>query len=229
MPKFSFHPINIGIPSGIEKVNEIMLIKVPLKEPELESNIALELLWNDPISNAEFDDIMKNTSSKHLLNLIREPASSNAGNNDFNDYKKIWQNIHQKHQQEQLVLQQQTQHQQEKKLEEQQQQNLESLTESEIQRKFAEQTKNGFMANTKRGTACFFSEDALKNFLNTNNMSHVIRAHEVIPAGYQYHMGGKCITIFSCSNYCGFINESAVVLVYNSKIRIIKLDTKLHH
>lgn len=208
---FSNNPPPPGIPSGIEKVEEIMSIKVPLKEPELESNIALELLWNDPISNAEFEDIVKNSTSEHMLNLIRDPVSSNPtmnSSNDFNDYKHIWQNIHQKQLDEQ--------------------QNLESLTESEIQRKFAEQTKNGFMPNTKRGTACFFSEYALKNFLNTNNMSHVIRAHEVIPAGYQYHMGGRCITIFSCSNYCGFINESAVVLVYNSKIRVIKLDTKLH-
>jgi diadenosine tetraphosphatase ApaH/serine/threonine PP2A family protein phosphatase len=83
----------------------------------------------------------------------------------------------------------------------------------------------GFLPNTKRGTAYYFSEDAVNKFLAANGLSHVIRAHEVIPSGYQFHMGGKVITVFSSSKYCGGLNESACALVDMEKIRIIKVDT----
>jgi diadenosine tetraphosphatase ApaH/serine/threonine PP2A family protein phosphatase len=83
----------------------------------------------------------------------------------------------------------------------------------------------GFLPNTKRGTAYYFSEDAVNKFLAANGLSHVIRAHEVIPSGYQFHMGGKVITVFSSSQYCGGLNESACALVDMEKIRIIKIDT----
>jgi len=84
--------------------------------------------------------------------------------------------------------------------------------------------QSGFLFNTKRGTAFYYSDSGLEKFLKDNGLSHVIRAHECIPAGYQFHAGGRCITIFSCSHYCGGINEAAVALVNDSKIRVIKVD-----
>ena len=62
-------------------------------------------------------------------------------------------------------------------------------------------------------------------FRSGNGQTHIIRAHECIPAGYQYHKGGNCITIFSCSHYCGGINEAAVALVHDSQIRVVKVET----
>lgn len=44
---------------------------------------------------------------------------------------------------------------------------------------------NGFIYNTRRGTAYFFSCEALMNFLDKNGLSHVIRAHEVQENGFQ--------------------------------------------
>ncbi|RWS08203.1 Calcineurin-like protein phosphoesterase [Dinothrombium tinctorium] len=83
----------------------------------------------------------------------------------------------------------------------------------------------GFLPNTKRGTAYYFSEEAVSKFLNSNGLSHVIRAHEVIPPGYQFHMGGKVITVFSSSRYCGGNNEAACIFIEQEKIRVLVLDT----
>ena len=138
------------------KIEQIMAIKCPLRDPDSDSDIAMEILWNDPVTNQEYVDLLKNN---------QEVANSSAN------------------------------------------------------------VQKGFLTNTKRGTGCYYSEDALKTFMDGNSLTHVIRAHEVIPAGYQYHMGGRCITIFSCSHYCGGINEAAVAFIQDSKIRVIKVDT----
>lgn len=84
----------------------------------------------------------------------------------------------------------------------------------------------GYLPNTKRGTAFFFSEEAVKRFLHLNNMTHVIRAHECVPPGYALHCNGRVITIFSSSHYCGATNDAACILVEREKIRIIRLDTE---
>ena len=83
----------------------------------------------------------------------------------------------------------------------------------------------GYLPNTKRGTAFFFSEEAVKRFLHLNGMSHIIRAHECVPPGYALHCNGKVITIFSSSHYCGATNDAACILVEREKLRIIRLDT----
>lgn len=83
----------------------------------------------------------------------------------------------------------------------------------------------GYLPNTKRGTAFFFSEEAVKRFLHLNSLSHIIRAHECVPAGYALHCNGKVVTIFSSSHYCGATNDAACILVEREKLRIIRLDT----
>jgi len=83
----------------------------------------------------------------------------------------------------------------------------------------------GYLPNTKRGTAFFFSEEAVKRFLRLNGLSHIIRAHECVPPGYALHCNGKVLTIFSSSHYCGATNDAACILVEREKLRIIRLDT----
>lgn len=84
---------------------------------------------------------------------------------------------------------------------------------------------DGFVHNIKRGTAYLFSDQAINNFLNANKLTHVIRAHEVIPTGFAFHGDGRVITIFSSSKYCGLNNQAACALVDNNCIRILRLDT----
>lgn len=84
---------------------------------------------------------------------------------------------------------------------------------------------DGFVPNIKRGTAYLFSDQAINNFLKLNNLSHVIRAHEVIPTGFAFHGEGRVITIFSSSQYCGLNNQVACALVEGNRIRILRMDT----
>ncbi|XP_054163125.1 uncharacterized protein LOC128960963 [Oppia nitens] len=145
-----------GIPTSALRLHELSSIPIPLREPENESQIAWQILWNDPVTSQEFRDYQE---------VLRQHHGHSV--NNF----------------------------------------------------------TGFLPNTKRGTAFYYSDEALDKFLSVNQLSHVIRAHEVIPNGYAFHMGGKCLTVFSSSKYCGGLNESAVVMVNDEKIRVIKIDT----
>jgi hypothetical protein len=132
-----------GLISAIDEVPSVM------KDPEVESPLAWELMWNDPVKNDEVDEGV----SKEL---------------DEN---------------------------------------------------------GGFASNETRQTAHIFSNEALGAFLDRNDLSHVIRAHEVKPVGFQVQHDGRLLTVFSSSHYCGSGNEAACVLVDSNKIRTIRLDT----
>lgn len=147
-----------GIPTSVLRIDELYNIPTPLTDPENQSAAAWEILWNDPVSSAEY--------AEYADLLRKQPGGQQAVTN-----------------------------------------------------------MQGYLPNTKRGTAFFFSEEAVKRFLKLNSMSFIIRAHECVPPGYALHCNGKVITIFSSSHYCGATNDAACILVEREKIRIIRLDT----
>ncbi|XQJ26342.1 serine/threonine protein phosphatase type 5, putative [Leishmania guyanensis] len=56
---------------------------------------------------------------------------------------------------------------------------------------------------SKRGVDCpSFGPDVTETFLKNNNLTLVVRSHEVKEEGYEVSHNGKCITVFSAPNYC---------------------------
>jgi serine/threonine-protein phosphatase 2A catalytic subunit/serine/threonine-protein phosphatase PPG1 len=74
---------------------------------------------------------------------------------------------------------------------------------------------------SERGIGEIFSEAKVKLFLKNNNMSTILRAHEVCQNGYNevfvdsYTHIPICITVFSATNYCQMNNMGAVIVLFN--------------
>ncbi|XP_013178734.1 PREDICTED: uncharacterized protein LOC106125868 isoform X2 [Papilio xuthus] len=82
----------------------------------------------------------------------------------------------------------------------------------------------GFAVNARRGTGHVFDQRALDRFLATNELTHVVRAHELHQNGFMCNLRGKLISVFSSSRYCGGDNDSGVVLLQAGKLRLIRLS-----
>ncbi|KAK1903781.1 Serine/threonine-protein phosphatase 2B catalytic subunit alpha isoform [Dissostichus eleginoides] len=78
-----------------------------------------------------------------------------------------------------------------------------------------EKTQEYFGHNTVRGCSYFYSYPAVCEFLQTNNLLSIIRAHEAQDAGYRMYRKSQTtgfpalITIFSAPNYLDVYNNKA--------------------
>ena len=71
----------------------------------------------------------------------------------------------------------------------------------------------GFKSNYERGDDIkSFGEDVTTQFLGRNNLSLLVRSHQLQTTGFQEHHNGKCWTVFSAPNYCGRYGNRAAVL-----------------
>lgn len=70
----------------------------------------------------------------------------------------------------------------------------------------------GFTGNP-RGTGHIFGEDITIDFINTNHLYFVVRAHQCVHEGFQWTHHDRLLTIFSAPNYCGMRNKGAILLV----------------
>lgn len=87
--------------------------------------------------------------------------------------------------------------------------------------------KNGtFIFNDKRSISHLFDCNSVTKFLVHNNLSMLIRSHQVKMNGFQVHCQNLCITIFSASIYGGnqtlYNNHGAVLKVFHNNTAIIK-------
>jgi protein phosphatase len=69
-----------------------------------------------------------------------------------------------------------------------------------------------FEESTIRGLGYAFGESAAVSFLDEAKLSVLVRAHECVPDGAKEMFGGRVLTLFSASNYCGLKSNDAAVL-----------------
>ncbi|XP_022121878.2 uncharacterized protein LOC110997839 [Pieris rapae] len=82
----------------------------------------------------------------------------------------------------------------------------------------------GFAVNNKRGTGHVFEQSALERFLLANQLSHVVRAHELQQNGFMVQFNGRLVSVFSSSHYCGGSNDSGLALLEDGKLRLIRVS-----
>eukprot|EP01129_Flabellula_baltica_P016638 TRINITY_DN8_c0_g1_i1.p1 TRINITY_DN8_c0_g1~~TRINITY_DN8_c0_g1_i1.p1 ORF type:complete len:335 (-),score=69.25 TRINITY_DN8_c0_g1_i1:373-1377(-) len=63
-----------------------------------------------------------------------------------------------------------------------------------------------------RGAGYVWGEEATKTFLEENDLTLIIRAHELQMAGYKWQHDNKVLTIFSAPNYCYRLGNTASIL-----------------
>ena len=56
---------------------------------------------------------------------------------------------------------------------------------------------------SERGAGIEFGQDVTNNFCAVNRVALIVRSHECVPEGFEVLHGGRLITLFSASRYCG--------------------------
>ncbi|MBO3802411.1 MAG: metallophosphoesterase [Candidatus Brockarchaeota archaeon] len=62
---------------------------------------------------------------------------------------------------------------------------------------------DGFAFNDQRGGFCYYGQGALAKFMDANGLRMLLRSHEVFLEGFKRFFGGKLLSIFSSTGYCG--------------------------
>jgi diadenosine tetraphosphatase ApaH/serine/threonine PP2A family protein phosphatase len=76
-------------------------------------------------------------------------------------------------------------------------------------------------SNSYRGSGIkFFGQDVFDKFLQENNFSYLIRAHECFSEGYRWFFQNRLLSIFSSANYRGSYtpNPASYAIIKNRKV-----------
>jgi len=79
----------------------------------------------------------------------------------------------------------------------------------------------GIMQNPSRGEdVVYFGPDITHHFLNNNHLNICIRSHQVPKTnrGFEYCHGGRLITLFTASNYCGCTNNTGAAAIIRANL-----------
>lgn len=71
---------------------------------------------------------------------------------------------------------------------------------------------------SKRGIGFSFGPDITAKFLEHNNLSLLVRSHEVKEEGYLVEHGGRTITIFSAPNYCDSMGNKGAFIHFDKSL-----------
>ena len=79
----------------------------------------------------------------------------------------------------------------------------------------------GVHTNEERGAPVVcYGPDRVASFLEVNNLSLIVRAHECVMDGFQRFAGGRLITVFSATNYCNRWANAGAILVVGKELEI---------
>ena len=67
-------------------------------------------------------------------------------------------------------------------------------------------------SESHRGMGHHFGINSINSFLQRNGYSILVRGHQCVSNGFEYHLNYKVITVFSASNYCGDTNNKSAVM-----------------
>jgi protein phosphatase len=84
----------------------------------------------------------------------------------------------------------------------------------------------GIQPNVQRDSNNFgnivkYGPDVVKNFLQSNNLSYIIRAHECVLDGFERFAGGTLITLFSATDYCRRHNNAGALLIIKNNFEMV--------
>ena len=84
----------------------------------------------------------------------------------------------------------------------------------------------GILPNKERdsnelGIIVKFGPDIVKQFINENKISYIIRAHECVMDGFERFAGGALVTVFSATDYCGHHKNAGAMIVINQHMQMI--------
>ncbi|GBG32228.1 Serine/threonine-protein phosphatase PP1-alpha catalytic subunit [Hondaea fermentalgiana] len=74
-------------------------------------------------------------------------------------------------------------------------------------------------AESDRGISYNFGADVLKSFLRKYKFDLLVRAHQVVEAGYELFADRQLVTLFSAPNYCGEFDNAGAIMVVESDLR----------
>jgi len=91
-----------------------------------------------------------------------------------------------------------------------------------------------FSFNQTRQCSYYFGVDAVQTFLETNNLTSIIRAHEACFEGYKFQFLNadqvpRVITIFSAPNYCDVYKNKAACIKFENDLLNIRQYTSSPH
>jgi len=69
---------------------------------------------------------------------------------------------------------------------------------------------------SRRGVGYSFGPNFTKAFLEKNNLSLIIRSHEVKPEGYEVAQDGMLATVFSAPNYCDQMGNKGAYVTFTA-------------
>lgn len=91
-----------------------------------------------------------------------------------------------------------------------------------------------YLPNTTRNCSYFFGAKAVNTFLEANQLTCIVRAHEAQAEGYKLHdwiegVLPPVVTIFSAPNYCDiYANKAAAIILEHGSLTIHQFSCSPH-